>query len=534
MLRAAADFMQLAWGLRALRAFHPHSDLEGAIRDQFLHRETHFLRLLREAVYNNPRNPLYVLLREARCEIADVEEMVRTKGLEPSLEILRKAGVWVSQAEFKGDIPILRSGVELRCSPGDFVNPQVSSAWNTATSGTTGTPATVPVSVASRAHFECHQALAYEEFGVRERHHLSLHAILPAPYGVTRTIWHDLRGYRVQHWYAIPGSRKESPFYRAATRLLLAELRMMGVYTPPLSFLPHDDFSPVARDIAEARSRGKLSFISGPASSCTRVASAAIDRHLDISGARFFTMGEGLSPAKSDVIRAAGAESYACYWANELGLIGFGCPHCEGQNTVHLFRDSLALVSYRKFAPSVGAEVSSLLFTTLLPSCPLFFINMELGDHGTIEKAECNCRFSRLGLDTIISEIFSFTKVTSFGTALPAADFVRILESVLPARFGGAPSDYQLVEQEQGSDSRLVLRVNPRLGEVPVEKIRECFLDEVKKMFGGSLTVSMWSHAGVVRVVAAPPIAGRTGKVLPIRVMGRDVVRNGGNGGHAT
>jgi len=320
-----------------------------------------------------------------------------------------------------------------------------------------------------------------------------------------------------------------SKIYFRATQALLAELRWMGVHTPPLTRLPPNDFSPVARDIDSARASGTLSFLNGPASACVRVASAALEGGLDIAGARFLCNGETLSAAKAEVFRRAGAEAFATYMATEAGTVGISCPHYEGQNTVHHFREATAIVTHRRPTSlagedMAGAEINSLLFTTLLPSAPFLLINLELGDHGIIGPAKCGCRFQQVGYDTVISGMYSYTKLTLYGGRLFGADIARIIEEALPGRFGGSPSDYQLVEAEAGIGARLILRVNPRVfagRPVPAEAIRDCFFQEVRKLAGGLLWAGVLSHAGAVDVVARTPLAGKTGKVLPFHLLGQ-------------
>jgi hypothetical protein len=44
-------------------------------------------------------------------------------------------------------------------------------------------------------------------------------------------------------------------------------------------------------------------------------------------------------------------------------------------------------------------------------------------------------------------------------------DVIRVLEEELPARFGGTPTDYQLLEEEaDDGQPRLQLLVHPRVG----------------------------------------------------------------------
>ena len=526
LLRQALHYAEFARGLIAARRHPVAADPEAAILEQLRRREERFLDLLRRVVFDRPAHPLHRMMREARCLYGDIEHGIAAKGLEPTLELLRGEGVFISADEFKGRKAIVRGGRHIPAKTSDFVNPLSRPAWHKETSGTTGTPTRLPKSVAASAQHEYYRAVSLRQFGVGGRRWFSLAPILPSTHGITQQIWNQKMGLRVHRWFAAPGNRPESRYHRAVTRMFLAELHLLGVRAPPLTFLPQNDFLPVAREIASARALGVASFVNGSASSCVRVAAAALEKGLDISGTRFLAGSEGLSPAKAASIHRAGAESFAMFWASEVGPAGFGCPHYEGQNTVHHFRDATAIVRAPVIPQGSESEVQSLFFTTLLPSAPLFLVNYELGDQGEIEPATCNCRFSQLGFNTVISGIRSYTKMKAYGVTHATADVVRIVEELLPARFGGCAADYQLAEQEKDARTVVVLRVNPRLGAFRAGEVETFFLDEVRKLFGGSLTVRTWTHAGGFQVVAEAPLAGATGKIMPVHLQGRGAVRS--------
>ena len=63
-------------------------------------------------------------------------------------------------------------------------------------------------------------------------------------------------------------------------------------------------------------------------------------------------------------------------------------------------------------------------------------------------RRSCGCYFERLGWRSHLHTIRSFEKLTAGGMTVLDADVVRILEELLPARFGGAAADYQLVEDQ--------------------------------------------------------------------------------------
>lgn len=69
--------------------------------------------------------------------------------------------------------------------------------------------------------------------------------------------------------------------------------------------------------------------------------------------------------------------------------------------------------------------------------------------------------------------------------ALLDKDIIPVLEEVLPARFGGAPTDYQLLEEEgTAGNPRLRLLVHPRLGELDPRAVANFFLDSIGKGSG--------------------------------------------------
>jgi hypothetical protein len=93
-----------------------------------------------------------------------------------------------------------------------------------------------------------------------------------------------------------------------------------------------------------------------------------------------------------------------------------------------------------------------------------------------------------------------------------------LLEAVLPGRFGGAPTDYQLVEEEdERGHSRITLAVSPRVG--PLDE-RRLATDALAFLGGGggaeSMMARIWGTAGTLRVVRTEPEVSATGKVLPL------------------
>jgi hypothetical protein len=93
---------------------------------------------------------------------------------------------------------------------------------------------------------------------------------------------------------------------------------------------------------------------------------------------------------------------------------------------------------------------------------------------------------------------------------------IRVLEQVLPPRFGGGPLDYQLVEQQgPGGEPRLRLLVHPGLGALDSASVLDTFLAAIGEGSGVDLVMStQWRQAGWVEVERAVPYSTAAGKVL--------------------
>jgi hypothetical protein len=111
-------------------------------------------------------------------------------------------------------------------------------------------------------------------------------------------------------------------------------------------------------------------------------------------------------------------------------------------------------------------------------------------------------------------------------------DVVRILEEVLPHRFGGGPSDYQLVE-EVASDGRPRLRllVHPCVGPVDATTVSTVFLEALGT--GPQTEQVMVQHLRELRlpeVERKVPYATSSGKILHFRAAHREPGRENQNG----
>ena len=130
----------------------------------------------------------------------------------------------------------------------------------------------------------------------------------------------------------------------------------------------------------------------------------------------------------------------------------------------------------------MDTTVNAFLVTSLLPSSPKILINVESGDYGCRETRACGCPYEELGLTDHIYNIRSFEKLTGEGMTFYGSAAQRIIEDILPKRFGGSILDYQFVEEEDASGiTRLVVYIDPQVGPVDEAALARAILDELKK-----------------------------------------------------
>jgi hypothetical protein len=505
----------MAGGIRSYVRTPPSKDPDALIRWQLDNREAIFLDMVRRVVFEDSSHPYLEMFRMAGCTHADLAELVKTKGLESSLAQIHREGVYLHNDELKGMTPIVRGGREINASSRSFRNPIANATIRGVSSGGRGQPFESYFSPQFYIHADALHSIVSREFALQDHAHIILRSTLPSTVGLMDCAAGVRAGQRMDRWYAFG----VGGHYSTVTSAMVLAARFSGCRIPFPTYLPDNDFSAAAERVSRLSAAGIPCVVRGPASPSVRLAAAAIDRGLDIRGTLFLMSGEALTDAKRSVVESAGGRIFARYGMSEFRVIGHGCRQMTEGNCVHPYTDSLAVISYRRRAPMSEVDVHSLLLTTLLPSAPNFLINFEPNDHGILEPSSCDCEFSRIGFRWRIRDIFSFSKLSGQGMTLIGTDLVRLLEEVLPARIGGRPGDYQLIEREGAAQTSIELRVSPRVTGSSPDRIRDCFLDEIRRIYGGLLASRVWRHAEAVQVVMAEPVATATGKIHPLHLL---------------
>lgn len=513
-------YRRMIRGMRALLKTPPHRDAEAVVGYQLAHREEIWLDLVGRVIFSDPGHPYHQMFRLAGCTHEDLKAAVERDGLEPTLAALHKAGVYLSHDEFKGKTPIVRSNRVIESKTDSFRNPLVKGGIESTSGGSRSAGTRISRAVPSRLYGETHRWLRWRELGVEDREFVSVKPVLPAADGLMGCVTASRLNLRLGPWFSTMTASLDASHYRFATNCLVTLARAYGQRIPYPRCLPANDFSPVSAWIAQRRRQGVPCVVSAHPSPSARVGAAASEKGHDIRDTVFLAGGEALTEARRRAVESAGARIFPSYPISEIGGIGSACSRMTTGNSVHIYEDSVAVISYRRTAPLSDVEVDSLLFTTLLEHGPCVVINVEMDDCGIIEPADCDCSYSRLGLRRRIRDIASFGKLTGIGVTLMGTDVIRVLEEVLPARFGGGVTDYQLVERDGEVQAKLELRVSRRVNLTSLEEVKDCFLRELRKFEGGAGASRIWRDTAALEVVHDDPLVTLRGKVLSLHLMG--------------
>jgi len=487
-------------------------------------REANLLTMVKRAIYEYEASPYLSLLRHAGCEHGDFERMVRSDGIDATLMRLRDAGVYVTIEEFKGKQPLVRGSTVFQCRPHDFDNPFLHRSIRTASSGTRGAGTQTTVNLERSRHSALSHAVALSAHGISGSPTVLWLPILPSSAGFGMLLQSSKMGVPPLRWFSPVAARAVRPSLakRLATLYVVYAGRLFGARMPVPEYVSGDQITVVADSLLAVLHRGHGCVVFSTPSSAVRVCQAVQAAGHDLTSATFVVSGEALTPAKMAELRCAGADAVNLYAFAEGGIVGFGCADASkpAVDDIHLLSGAHGVVLRRRDIPFGGGTVDAFLFTTLLDKAPKVLLNVESGDYGALESRDCSCEFGDIGLTTHLHSIRSFDKLTGEGMTFVGTDLVRIVEEVLPARFGGASTDYQMLESEDSrGNTRLDVIVSDDVGEVDEQGVISLVLSELRK---GSDTNRMmaevWREQGVVKVRRGQPCVTAGGKLLPLHI----------------
>jgi hypothetical protein len=490
------------------------------IETRLHNREANFLTSLQRAVYDNARSPYRALLATAGCTIGDIKEFLRKEGLEGTLQRLRTEGVYVSFEEFKGLTPIVRGSLTLEPSPSDFDNPSGHRYYSSTTGGTTGEGRRV------RLDLEHLEAMLPSRIVVR---HVQEVAGLPAaswsdlpPAGGLRgVLLSAAAGENATHWFiARKFGWKRGLRYRAATQVTLSAARLAGASVKWPKHVPLEEAATLARWARDqVQSHGGCTIHSS-VSRILRIAVAAKENGIDLTGAVLRGGGEPPTHAKVARIVATGATFYSSYAFSEMGTAGSSCLNATGPNDQHLMQDHVAMIQANRTVPGFNLQVPAFCFTSLLPTAAKMLLNVESDDYGTVDSRPCGCKWEKLGFPVHLRDVRSYRKLTGEGVTLVGTDIERILDEFLPKQYGGSALDYQFAEEEDARGfTRIILRVAPHISVPDESRMIEYVLTSLRQLGGSAaLAESTWRQAGALSIRRETPAMTSRGKLLPLDI----------------
>jgi hypothetical protein len=505
--------------LRWLPSFlrHPISRerAQTLFRRRLAERPARLINLIRRVAFSSPRSPYSKLMRWAGCELGDVERLVGQEGVEGTLKILFQKGVYVTVEEFKGRRPILRGRFRLDVEPRQFQSASRSSRLFMQTGGSRGQSTPVPInidylksrSINSYTYFKALGGLQWD------------HGIWAVPGSVALTYMLELRGFGVRpaRWFSqvdvsSPGFH---PRYRWSAQAVRWTCFLSGTPVPKPVHASVDNPKPVLDWLRQVLECGRIPHLVTHTSSAMRLSEAALGEGVKLPGALITLTGEPITALRLANIRRCGATVMTRYGAADSGTIGYGCLAPENPDEVHLLTDRLALIQEEEEGEKKGIPQGAFFVTALEPSTSFFFLNVSLGDQGIIVNRGCGCPLDEVGWKTHLHSIMSFEKLTSEGMSFLRADVVEVLDEVLPKLFGGNPTHYQLLEEDDDQGRpHLRLLVHPDVGPVSSQAVADAFLEAIGMGRGvEKIMKQVWQDAKLVQVERRPPFLTGSGKI---------------------
>jgi hypothetical protein len=509
-LRHLPGFLRRPWRLDEARV---------AVRRRLERRGARFLDLMSRTVYGNPASPYRALLARVGCAYGDLVRLIEHSGVEGTLQALVREGVYLTIEELKGRRPVKRGGLTVEGGPAPLRNPGTRGHLALRSGG--GRDAAVPmvVDLDFMRETNANHRVALAARGGEPW----VHAVWDVPGGAALIRVLRLAGIGAPpaRWFSQidPKARDLHPRYRWASRALQWGSLAAGVPIPPPVHAPLCEPLPILRWVGDVSRSGGAPHVVTTVSAALRLAEAARAAGVSLSGVELTIGGEPITEARLAALRYAGARALPAYGSSDTGTaIAHGCLSPAWPDDMHLFDDLFAVIQPEAAAPPAGLPPGALLFTSLGAAAPLVLVNVALGDKAGIVERACGCAIERAGWARHLHTVRSVEKLTVGGMNLLDADLIGILDQMLPARFGGGPTHYQVIE-EQGPDGqpRLRLLVDPAVGPVDPTAVAEAFLAAVSRGSGiEHITALTWRAGGFVTVERRSPESRRGDKILHV------------------
>jgi hypothetical protein len=326
-------------------------------------------------------------------------------------------------------------------------------------------------------------------------------------------------GITPKRWFSqIPVFASRSRFMRGISMAsLVAVARLNGMALPMPRYVSLSESHKVLDWMLAVIRQDQRPFLITFPSTASRLCSLAVQEGISLNKALVLVAGESVTASRRSVIEATGAVCLPLFGATETGESAEGCLLPLDADDMHLYMHKFALVTQQQRMGGCQ-DVNALLFTTLDTATPKLFLNTDIGDTGIVEHRDCDCPWGRLGFTTHLRNIWSYAKLTLEGMTLMGDKVYSVLEDVMPQRCGGQAGDYQLLaESDNQGLTHYLLAVNPTVGPMDEERVREVFLNAlVHNKASSRLASDFLLLADQCRVIRRTPFVQSGGKSLPV------------------
>ncbi|MGH2604974.1 MAG: hypothetical protein ACRDG5_00145, partial [Anaerolineales bacterium] len=520
MIQSLRTSFRFAAGLQSFlsRTLSP-GECRDLVTDRLHRRDQSFLHLVEGAIFRNDASPYRPLFRLAGVGLEDVSRWVRQDGIEETLNHLYEKGVWVTLEEFKGRRALERPGLTHPLAARDFDNPLITRHFSVQSGGSRGPRTLLFIDFDHIEHEAAQERLFLEAFDLISRPMAIWRPVPPGSAGLKAVLRRAKLGTRLARWFTQtrPSAAPSQFGYLGVTYLTCLSGRLWGRGTPFPQHVPLGRAATVARWLADLCRAGEPAVLDTLVSSGVRACLAASDAGLDLRGTFFRLSGEPLTEAKGRVVAEAGSRAVCHYSMAEFGRLGLACASAEAIDDVHILADKVAVIQQPR--ETGGRRIPAFFLTSVHSSSPKIAINVESGDYGVLAERDCGCLMGRLGFRQHAHTIRSYEKLTTEGMHFLGGELLNLLEEVLPQRFGGAPTDYQLLEMEDHGMTRLSLVVSPRVGAVDEARLVAHVLEALGRPAPGSkMMAEHWRQGATIHVVRRDPVTTRASKIQPLHV----------------
>jgi len=488
-------------------------------------RAENFCLRVREQIWPEPHHPYRLLLENAGYRgPSEIASLIQQAGLESGLRELLRRGVYLTVDESRGRCEVRRGRLTFRVQSQQLQNPHTRREMMLQSSGSSGQAVSVSLDLDSRREHLANMLLTNVAGPMSPPPARSMWTIPTAASMGFNLDWQVCFGEPMSGRFSLIDPHQQQVPLRVRLGNLWLELldKVLRLRTPRLQYAPAEDPAPVLAWIARVKRDGRVPSISTYPSAALKLAEAAASAGVDVSGTWIVSRGEPLTQVRRERLEAAGMRVQTIYGTTETLAVAYSCDRARLADEAHLLEDMHAIIQAGDDVPSLPAE--TVLFTTLNPKSAMVLINFSSGDTAVLEHGGCGCRFEELGWRTRLHTIRSVEESTGAGMTFASTDAVRVLEEVLPQRFGGSPVDYQLVERES-ADGRpeLEIVVDPGIGPVDAAQVVQVFLQELGSSSVTQQLMSLvWQDASIVRVVRRPPARNAAGKISYFRSYAAD------------